>query len=485
MKITLLDIGAIILLLGILIAFITLYYYPSEKARHITLDIIDEALREATEDTPDYIEPDRSRLYFRNSISLQTLRDAIKSAEMRTIPDGSFPDGPAYRDYPFIFVGEQRIGDSFAFLSEYPKGRWWRVIMEDRVFDELLSIYTHQITESGEGFGMSLETGYPIEAARSYMLAIIDEALLEATEDTPDYIEPDRSKLYFRNSISLQTLRDGVKDAYRVNFTNFYKKRTQIGGRINAPNTLGPIYLVGEEEIGDGHTIWWEYEGIWWRVEFRHGPLGYYASWIGETGEGFGMYQDMDLGIRHYTVDKNMREILPEIHYMSMGEDVTLHAFLDGSESLVVGAHNYCSENITVQRPDGSISLYVEDPYIDIADYPLVIPVDEAGTWSVTVASMASSPPSNCTMHLLARPAAVKLDLPEVTDDPYLLSRIIAEMPGTVVVTENEEPISLSQPLADGKHRLDFQRVLADGRESIVTRYFLTVDSHATEAHAG
>ena len=93
------------------------------------------------------------------------------------------------------------------------------------------------------------------------------------------------------------------------------------------------------------------------------------------------------------------------------------------------------------------------------------------------------------------------MDLPEVTDDPYLLSQIVAEIPGTIVVTDRamkleeidgmgqmnryEEPISLSQPLADGRHDLRFQRMMSDGRVSEATHYSLMVDSYAPEITLG
>jgi hypothetical protein len=167
---------------------------------------------------------------------------------------------------------------------------------------------------------------------------------------------------------------------------------------------------------------------------------------------------------------------------MEGGESITMHADLDGSESLVLDSYNRCFENITVQRPDGSVSLHLEYPDTDVLQ-ALAIPANEAGTWSVTVAwGMKGSLSEivlnhpDCRVRLFARPAAVKLDLPKVTNDYYLIRRLVEEMPGTIVVTENGETLSLSQPLTEGRHDLRFQRVLADGRVSEVTRYILTVD---------
>jgi hypothetical protein len=218
---------------------------------------------------------------------LQTLRDAVKDANIeyggrsRPKPNGAI-----------IFVGEQRIGGDGYVYREYPKGIWWKISLNGE-YRYLIGLYINQNEENGEGFGMSLETGYPIEAARSYFLAIIDEALLTATEDTPDYLEPDRSRLYFRNSISLQTLHDRVKNA-KTKDVDWNTRGVDMYGTTFSPNfPASPIILVGEQEIGRGNQIRWEYKGIWWRVYAgdRVGDLiREYTFHIEETGKGFGMY---------------------------------------------------------------------------------------------------------------------------------------------------------------------------------------------------
>ena len=479
---------AVILWVVIAVVVISAYYFSGEAARNYhMLPIIDKALLEATEDTPDYIGQ-YGRIHFQNSISLQTLRDAIKEAKMEfdmyqaieqvflvsfILVHTNKPEEP-----PSVYVGDQGIGYSRYFYIYPPEGIKWHVFIDDK-YEELIQFYWGQIREGDDGLGMVLENGGPREEARSYMLGIINEALLEATDDTPDYLEPDMSRLYFRNSISLQTLHDIVKDAY-------------IHQSSLPPNPRNPVSFVGDQEIGYGRFLYWEYGGIWWGIGGILNPtIRTYLFQIEETGDGFGMYPTVQVtnSLDH---DPNyMQQITPTSpntpRYLQVksGESATLHADLDGSESLILEVQGDYLTNITVQRPDGSISLHFEYPNTTVFKL-LVIPVDEVGTWSVTVTNAdRTSHQTYCTLRLFTRPAAVKLELPEVTDDPHLLRRLVGEMPGTIVVTENEERLSLSQPLSEGMHDLRFQRVLADGRESIVTRYCLTVDSHATEAHIG
>jgi hypothetical protein len=197
----------------------------------------------------------------------------------------------------------------------------------------------------------------------------------------------------------------------------------------------------------------------------------------------------------HY-MDENMQKISQEDVLMEMGDSVTLHADLDGNEELLLFTDTIYQQDITVQRPDGSISLHTREGLRSF-DHPLVIPVDMAGTWNVTITDMmneelyeemqAYTPQEFLrkdadfskpySLRLASRPTAVELDLPETTYDPYLLSQIVAQIPGTVVVTENGERLSLSQPLADGKHNLNFKRVASDGRVSSVTNRTLVVDT--------
>ena len=131
------------------------YNDPSEEVRTYMLGIIDEALLDATEDIPDYLEPDRSRLYFRNSMSLQTLRDAVKNAKIRKDTSECFTTYP-----PIIFVGEQSIGCREFFYCKYPDDTWWILSVDDKYL-RLIRYYAYSIREDGEGFGVSLENGDP------------------------------------------------------------------------------------------------------------------------------------------------------------------------------------------------------------------------------------------------------------------------------------------------------------------------------------
>jgi hypothetical protein len=341
----------------------------------------------------------------------------------------------------------------------------------------------------------------PAEAARSYMLSIIDEALLESTEDTPDYIEPNGSRLYFQNSISLQTLRDAVKNAemYDRNISTFL-------------DSGGPIFFIGEHEIGYAEYLYCDYEGTWWiaKVDSKYTMfLRDYIREIGEKGESFGVYLKMPFEYDQY-INENMRKISQEDIFMAMGDSVTLYANVNRGEDLLLFAHVIFVRDITAYKPDGSMSLRMESSSI-AADRPLAIPIDVAGTWSVTVTRMTdeeldekvvnlmskdAQPPWFCSLLLASRPSVVELELPKVTDDPYLLSRLVAELPGTVVVTERGmlqyilssildkdigKSVSLSKPLADGRHDLGFHRVTPDGRVSKMTFHTLRVDSRAPE----
>ena len=225
-------------------------------------------------------------------------------------------------------------------------------------------------------------------------------------------------------------------------------------------------------------------------------------------------------------MDENMRKIVQNDLLMAMGDSVTLYADVDEGEDLLLFTTTFSHRDITARRPDGSVSLVI--PHTQSSgggffDHPLIIPVDMAGTWSVTVTMMTDEeaheafssnssdrnykqPPQFSSLLLASRPAAVELDLQEeygmaTTDDPYLLAKLVGNMTGTVVVTHNvrklevidgmghmnwyEEPISLSQPLADGRYFLLFRRVSPDGRISKVTHLDLMVDTIAPEITLG
>jgi len=192
-------------------------------------------------------------------------------------------------------------------------------------------------------------------------------------------------------------------------------------------------------------------------------------------------------------MDKNMRKILQKDVLMEEGDSVTLRTDLDGDEDLFLFFNLNNVHDITVRKPDGNVISLYTGFYTFLK--PWFIPVDEAGTWSVTVTRMTDEEvyeemltytpeerlrnlkvrPQFCSLMLASRPSAVELDLPKVIDDPYLLSRLVADLPGTVVVyeslgmtTDGEllEILSPSQPLAEGRHILKFQRVTSDGRVS-------------------
>ena len=132
---------------------------------------------------------------------------------------------------------------------------------------------------------------YPGEMARSYMLGIIDEALLEDGW-VPDYIDSNGTHIYFRNSGTLTSLHHAVRGAKMVK---------HAGAFLSAP----PIIIVGEQEIsGINGFAWgygvkdgfvWEYPaGIWWIAEQgTYGTYTYhfrdYISQIKKDGEGSGL----------------------------------------------------------------------------------------------------------------------------------------------------------------------------------------------------
>ena len=182
-------------------------------------------------------------------------------------------------------------------------------------------------------------------------------------------------------------------------------------------------------------------------------------------------------------LDENMRKIVQTDLLLRMGDSVTLHADINEDEELLLFSNTSYLLNITVHKPDGKVSSI--SSHGSFLEYPLIIPVDQAGTWTITVNTEHTTSSHLFSLLLASRPIAVDLDLPDVTDDPYLLSWLVADMPGTIVVTENGEKPSLSQPLAEGRHELSFQRIMSDGRMSEVTHHILMVDSDPPEITFG
>ena len=198
---------------------------------------------------------------------------------------------------------------------------------------------------------------------------------------------------------------------------------------------------------------------------------------------------------------ENMRKILQKEILMAEGDSVTVHVDIE-EEDLYLFAHGLYYDEIIVHRPDGSVILHTEISSSFFSNLPLVIHGGEAGTWKVTLTrgNRENNPlMRNLLLMLASYPTAVELDLPKVIDDPYLLSRLVADLPGTVVVTEVvldeatwrqvEKPLSLSQPLAEGRHVLIFQRVTSDGRVSDMwgpgSYHDLIVDTLAPEIMLG
>ena len=139
-------------------------YHDCEAARSYMLGIIDEAMLESTWDTQDYIEPNRSHLYFRNSGSLQTLRNAITTAKMSKTT-GTFPVSHS----PIVYIGKQEIGyvdewesgNPTSLFWEYPDGAWWFAELDD-TYKYVLIDYIHNIGKEG---------------SRRFKMVITDECL--------------------------------------------------------------------------------------------------------------------------------------------------------------------------------------------------------------------------------------------------------------------------------------------------------------------
>jgi len=126
-----------------------------EAVRLYMLGIIDEALLTATEESLDSMEyhmgTNPGRLHFQNSISLETLGDTIKQAEIR---DDTNRTWPVLRT-PMLYIDEQEIGGADYFYCYYQE-RHWRVDIGS-TYTQLIDDYVQEIGEGGKGYGMRLE----------------------------------------------------------------------------------------------------------------------------------------------------------------------------------------------------------------------------------------------------------------------------------------------------------------------------------------
>ena len=377
-----------------------------EMARCYLLGIIDEALLEATKDTPDYIG--EYKIHFQNSISLQTLRSAIQETNMIPTVDRRLSGGPAF------YVGKKYIGDPTYFSWKYEDRKW--ILEPDRKYTRTILGYMNQVSNNstGKGFGMHLEddpgkgapapvitlgnferkTNLPIvllklelsddvvafyindelysfpmdwyfteilepvplemgenvfelravnfaghetmrtvtvtregempeyvemdgywrryyydengnfhvvsihgnsnpafvkpsdasdKEARSYLLGVIDEALLAATEGTSDYKKYDGSSIHFKNSIFLQTLRDAIEGAELF---------VQCG--ITSLRSDHLVLSIGDTEIKWTDVFYFEYpDGTWWmgKADSRYvSLLDEHISKNVKNGGGLGAY---------------------------------------------------------------------------------------------------------------------------------------------------------------------------------------------------
>ena len=97
--------------------------------------------------------------------------------------------------------------------------------------------------------------------ARQYMLNIIDEALLTATEDDPDYVKYFEGTtapcaFYFNNSISLNKLRVILANAEFIDHSN-----------ETWPVSISPLLYVGDKIIGDMSCFSCSYGKRSWYIE--------------------------------------------------------------------------------------------------------------------------------------------------------------------------------------------------------------------------
>ena len=325
----------------VVIAVVIIFTYSGEATRSYMLLIINVALLQSTEDTPDYIDSDGFGLYFRNSISLRTLRDAIKSAEMGR------HNGKFLLWHPrTVYVGKQEMGGIYSLYWQYPYCTRW-IAKVDSKYEGLIADYVHSVEKNGEGFGMSLEMSRPSEEAKNIMLSIIDTELRKATKDTPDYIDQD-GRLHFQNSISLQTLHDALTGTYM----------SRIVPAPNAPT--GPVYVVGEQEIGYSNMLYYEYDATWW-VHLGDltnvGLIRKYTSQIEENGEGFGLYPDLpEVTDDPYLLSRLVADLPGRVVVIENGKPLFL------SQPLAEGKHE-----LSVQRfaSDARVS--------DVTHYTLIV----------------------------------------------------------------------------------------------------------------
>jgi hypothetical protein len=164
-------------------------------------------------------------------------------------------------------------------VPEYvEEGRYW-----NRYYYDEDGRSWHVYFQEGENPAFVKPSDDSDEVVRSYMLGIIDEALLEASKDTPDYIEPGENRIHFQNSISLQTLRYIIENA---------EMHVQLGVISFMPNH--PVFLIDGKEVKWADALYCEYpEGTWWmgKTDSRYvSLLNDYISQIKKDGEGFGLH---------------------------------------------------------------------------------------------------------------------------------------------------------------------------------------------------
>ena len=133
-------------------------------------------------------------------------------------------------------------------MPEYvEEGRYW-----NRYYYDEDGRSWHVYFQEGENPAFVKPSDDSGEVVRNYMLGIIDEALLEGSKDTPDYIEPGENRIHFQNSISLQTLRYIIeKKAERlfVSAVNFVNRDIVPTFRHTALNSLDINFgIVGQHK---------------------------------------------------------------------------------------------------------------------------------------------------------------------------------------------------------------------------------------------
>ena len=210
------------------------------------------------------------------------------------------------------------------------------------------------------------------EAVRRYMLGIIDEALLTATEESLDSMEYDMVTyprgLHFQNSISLNTLRDIIMQADIVDRTDHTRSVSPL-----------TVLYVDEQEIGYTDHFYCTYQERYWHVGIGSTYtqlIDDYVREIDEGGKGYGMrleahvsdqggletanpsptqrdasetvsanvtdpssvepkvFEEYPSNFQDY-MDENTKIITRKEVVMELGDSVTLHADLDGTEDLL------------------------------------------------------------------------------------------------------------------------------------------------------